>query len=257
MVIVFECNFPRSSMTWTEEKDLMMLREMAAEGVMHHKPKSGDRGSSWQKVADNLNPLPQFEINTRSVRDRFNILAKKHKVKMAKEERSTGGGGEELSELENLLEELIEIGEETDQKVEEEAVTRKNVIEEDREKALEMRKRAMESMGETRERNGADNRGGKRRRSASQSLEILYHAIKTKQEMMEQERKERQEERRQQQEQREQMMQQWQLCQQQQQQQQQQQSQQFAMVHNCMMQMMEQQQRQTDMILELFRNSNK
>lgn len=65
MVIVFECNFPRSSMTWTEEKDLMMLREMAAEGVMHHKPKSRDRGSSWQKVADNLNPLPQFEISTR------------------------------------------------------------------------------------------------------------------------------------------------------------------------------------------------
>ena len=84
MVIVFECNFPRSSMTWTEEKDLMMLREMAAEGVMHHKPKSRDRGSSWQKVADNLNPLPQFEINTRSVRDRFNILAKNTKSKWEK-----------------------------------------------------------------------------------------------------------------------------------------------------------------------------
>ena len=90
-------------MVWTEAKDLIMLREMAAEGVMHQKPRSKDKGAIWQKVVDNLNPLPEFEVSSRSVWDRFNILAKKHKVKMAKQERSTGGGGEELSELESIL----------------------------------------------------------------------------------------------------------------------------------------------------------
>ena len=38
---------------------------------------------------------------------------------MGKQDRSTGGGGEELSKLESILEELIEIGEDTDQRVEE------------------------------------------------------------------------------------------------------------------------------------------
>ena len=42
-----------------------------------------------------------------------------------------------------------------------------------------------------------------------------------------------------------------------QQQQQQQQSHQMAMMQNFMMQMMEQQQKQTDMLLELFKKSNK
>ena len=73
---------------------------------------------------------------------------------MAKEERSTGGGGEELSELESILEELIEIGEDTDQRAKEEATTRQILVDEDKAKAVEMRKRAMESMGETRDRHG-------------------------------------------------------------------------------------------------------
>ena len=52
---------------------------------------------------------------------------------MAKQERSTGGGGEELSELESTLEELIEIGEDTDQRVEEEATTRQILVDENEE----------------------------------------------------------------------------------------------------------------------------
>ena len=34
-------------MVWTKEKDLVLLQEVAAEGVMHQKPKSRDRGSAW------------------------------------------------------------------------------------------------------------------------------------------------------------------------------------------------------------------
>ena len=64
-------------MVWTEAKDLIMLREMAAEGVMHQKPRSKGKGAIWQKVVDNVYPLPEFEVSSRSVRDRFNILAKK------------------------------------------------------------------------------------------------------------------------------------------------------------------------------------
>ena len=96
-------------MVWTKEKDLVLLQEVAAEGVMHQKPKSRGRGSAWQKVVDNINSLPGYEISSRSVRDLYNNLAKKHKIKMGQEERSTGGGGSELDESESILEDLIEI----------------------------------------------------------------------------------------------------------------------------------------------------
>ena len=94
---------------------------------------------------------------------------------MGKQERSTGGGGEELSELESILEELIKIGEDTDQRVEKEA-TRQILVDEDRAKAAEMRKRAMKSMGETRERHGESSREEKRR-SARQSMDWLEKAM--------------------------------------------------------------------------------
>ena len=58
-----------------------------------------------------------------------------------------------MSELENLLEELIDIGEETDRWVEKDKTTGKKTIEDDKAKAMEMRKRAVETIGETREGN--------------------------------------------------------------------------------------------------------
>ena len=141
-------------MVWSQDMDKIMLQEMAAEGVLHHKLKSRSRGISWQRVVDKVNALPNFDANVKSIRDRFRLLAKKHKAKMGKEERSTGGGDVDLSEVEILLEELIEIEDDTNQRAEEDHKAKKNNEDEDRAKALEMRKRAMESMGETRERLG-------------------------------------------------------------------------------------------------------
>ena len=122
-----------------------MLQEMAPEGVLHHKCKSRNRGVSWQKVVEKLNALPSFDVNMKSVRDRFNLLAKKYKVKMGKQERATGGGGIEVIEAENLLEELIAIEEDTNERADEESRARQIVEDEDKTKAIEMRKRAMES----------------------------------------------------------------------------------------------------------------
>ena len=48
------------------------------------------------------------------------MLVREHRIKMAKQEKVTGGGEEELTEKEKLLEELMEICEETEEIVEEE-----------------------------------------------------------------------------------------------------------------------------------------
>ncbi|CAB4028793.1 Hypothetical predicted protein [Paramuricea clavata] len=246
---------------------------MAAEGVLHHKSKSRNRGVSWQKVVERLNALPSFDVNTKSVRDRFNLLAKKYKVKMGKQERATGGGGIEVTEAENLLEELIAMEEDANERADEESRARQIVEDEDKAKAIEMRKRAMESMGETRERLGKKNEE-KRRRSGNQSMVFLEKAIETKQKMQEEEKRAREEERRDQQEIQTAFLRQLEVSQQQhaaqsnmteqhllqsiamQQQQQQQQMQQFSAMQNNMMALMEQQRQQSEMILELFKKTN-
>ena len=177
----------------------MLLQEVAADGVMHQKPKSRDTGSAWQKVADSINSLPGYEVSSRSVRDRYNNLAKKHKIKMGQEERSTGGGGSELDESESMLEDLIEVNEESEQRAEEKNNPKQILVNEDKARANEMRKRAMETMGETKAKTGEGCKEEKRRRSAGQSFQWLQEAIKAKQRQADEEKKhenKREEERR-------------------------------------------------------------
>ena len=95
-------------MVQSDEKDLNLLKEVVVEGVLKHKQKSRERGEGWQKVADTLNSQG-FEITSRFARDHSGMLLKKYKARMAKEKGATGEGGQELTERESLLEELIEI----------------------------------------------------------------------------------------------------------------------------------------------------
>ena len=244
-------------MVWSQEMDKVMLQEMAAEGVLHHKPKSRSRGISWQRVVDKVNALPNFEVNVKSIRDRFKLLAKKHKAKMGKQERSTGGGGVDLSDIEISLEDLTGIDDDTNQRAEEDHKANKINQDEDRVKALEMRKRAMESRGETRERLGQTSSEEKKRRSAKKSMEFLKRAIERKQQLQEDEKKAREEERqdqiaflRQLETTIQQQAAQYATSLTMQQQQQQQQMHQFAAMQNHMMALMEQQRQQSEMIME-------
>ena len=182
----FECEFlvifclTRSVMVWSDEKDFVLLKEVAGEGVFNSKPGSRERGGSWQVVANKLNSLPQFTVNARAVRDRFNNISKKLKAKLAKEATESGGGEiEEQSELEMLLEQLIELNEESEKKSDEQGEAKKEAAEREKQQALEMRARAMESLGESRKRN--EEKEGepvkpekkRRRRSGGDALEWL------------------------------------------------------------------------------------
>lgn len=68
-------------MIWNDNKDLQLLKEIAAEGVIKHKYLSRERGSAWQTAADSLNGYKEGgfkELSARSVRDRYTVLQKKH-----------------------------------------------------------------------------------------------------------------------------------------------------------------------------------
>ena len=258
-------------MVWSDEKDLDLLKEVAVEGVLKQRQKSRDKGAGWQKLADNLNFLG-FEITARSARDHFGMVSNKYKAKMAKEKRSTGEGRQELTERESLLEELIEISEETDMMMENEDAMNKQKREREKSQAMEMRERAMEKFGNTRKRTTSDKDGEqvKKRRRSGDMFNWLSERIELGKEEKEQGRKEKKEER---EDQKAQQMEFAQLVHttqqqfsvqmklseqylqhqmQQQQQQEQQQQQQFAMLQQQMMAFMQQQQQQTQLLANLI-----
>ena len=242
-------------MICTQEKDYIMLTAMAGEGVLDLKAGSRERGNAWQAVADSLNchEAQRFSVTQRSVRDRYNILAKRVKTKLSKEERESGGGDSELSESEKLVEELIALSEEAEKRTEDQNEAKREAMANEKKQALEMRGRALERMGETRKRIEGEEpeekkAATKRRRSGGDTIEWLRERAEADSEIKKQEMEEKREERKQQQnymrqlkETRQQQSEQVTMTQQQmlhavqQQQQQEQQQQQFALLQQQMM----------------------
>ena len=165
-------------MVWSKAKDLALLKEIAAEGVLVHKQRSRERGMQWQKVADNMSVMGQ-DVTSRAVRDHYKMISKKHRARMAREERATGEGGVELTEDEMLLEELIDVEDETDRLMENETEAKNQRIENEKEQALEMRERAMERIGQTRKRTGETSESGatQKRRRSGEMMEWLQERI--------------------------------------------------------------------------------
>ncbi|CAH3178981.1 unnamed protein product [Porites evermanni] len=89
-------------MEWTEQKDVMLAREILLCEPFKYRAGSKERGSVWSQIATNLNTHPGFTVSQRAVRDRFGILEKKAKKR---------------KQLDLALEEIIEKWEAADQEV--------------------------------------------------------------------------------------------------------------------------------------------
>nr|XP_058952838.1 uncharacterized protein LOC131780239 [Pocillopora verrucosa] len=122
-------------MVWNEEKDVKLLRAVAAEGVfINSRAGSREKGELWQVAASSL-VVERMPVISRSVRDRFNILAKKWRIKVRQEERESGGGDKEMSEAEKLVELEME-----SEKTKEQNDEAKKLVEGEKKKAIEMRR---------------------------------------------------------------------------------------------------------------------
>ena len=187
-------------MVWTERKDLSLLRAIAAEGVfVNTKAGSRERGTAWLNVASAL-VAESLTVTSRSVRDRYNILAKKWKAKVGAEEKESGGGDKHMTEVEVLLEELVELEAESEKTAEQQDEAKKAAVAKEKKQATEMRDRALERFGETRKRqNETEKDEGKketkRRRSGGEALEWLKEKGETLRELKEKELQDRKEER--------------------------------------------------------------
>ena len=109
--MVNACLFPFrcKPFQWTEKHDVLLCREILVCEPFYLKPRSAERGKTWEKIATNLNMLqdPKFRVTARSVRDRCTLLTAKHAQKLRVEEGASGIVVEE-TELDNLLEDILE-----------------------------------------------------------------------------------------------------------------------------------------------------
>ena len=91
-------------MEWSE------LHDMLSVGLMKTKKRTVQRAQIWEQIATNLCGYDHltFSVAKRSVRDRYALIAGKYRKRMSNEEKASGISAEKQSELDSLLEDLIE-----------------------------------------------------------------------------------------------------------------------------------------------------
>ena len=164
-------------MFWTEEHDVILVREMLANSPFAGtKRGTVQRGRKWNEISEHLLQVeaPKFKVDQRGVRERYGLLAKAYRRKIREEERSRASGisTPELTEVEQALEDLIVREDEADRD-QQETAAQKRKVKEDKKDAEEVRKRAMERLGDRMKRSEIEGKGKKRRSSGNNTLEYL------------------------------------------------------------------------------------
>ena len=134
-----------------------MCREVLDIEPYQFKLRSPERGKAWETISSHLNATsyPKFRVTPRSVRDRYNLLTKKFQVRLNKEERASGIS-DDNSELDNLLEEILEKEKAAKEKLENDGEDKKKSLANEKAAAEDMQKRALERVGQTAKRKGKE-----------------------------------------------------------------------------------------------------
>ena len=164
-------------MEWTEQKDVMLAREILLCEPFKYRAGSKERGSVWSQIATNLNTHPGFTVSQRAVRDRFGILEKKAKKRKREIENGTGISPED-SELDLALEEIIEKWEAADQEFQLDNQSKAKKLEKDKETAEEMWRMSLKTRGASKKRKSdpdgsAEEERCKKRRGGSDTVQFL------------------------------------------------------------------------------------
>ena len=138
-------------MLWSDEHCILLCREILAVDPFTGTRKGLiQRGANWKAIADNLMAIekPKFKVDALAVREKYTYLASKLWNKL-KEEEKASGIDTETTEVEEALQEIIEMEDEAERAQKDGSDKRKKNENEDRAQAETMRKRAMESLGES------------------------------------------------------------------------------------------------------------
>ena len=132
-------------MTWSVDHDVLLCREILVEEPFRFKAGTREKGQVWDKIANSLNNCKElrFLVNQRGVRERFALLEKNFRRKMAAEERQSGTNPE-LTELDQALENIIERREGAEEEIARGDANKQKQVEKEKETAEDVRKRSME-----------------------------------------------------------------------------------------------------------------
>ena len=131
---------------WREHHDKYLLREILTFEPYKYRFGSKERGTAWTSIAEHLEGFG-MKVNQRSVRERFNRMMDGFKRKEAVEKRASGVDvdyTEKDKALQDIMERMEECEEENEQEKQKEL--------QEKQTAEEMRKRAVERLGETKKR---------------------------------------------------------------------------------------------------------
>ncbi|XP_022806582.1 uncharacterized protein LOC111343667 [Stylophora pistillata] len=98
------------AMEWTEDHDVILLREILASDLFSFKNGSFARQERWESITEKSNQVKTlcFHLkDKRAVRDRWVLLQKKYKAKMHQEQTACGISVDDMSEIDVLLEEFV------------------------------------------------------------------------------------------------------------------------------------------------------
>jgi len=141
-------------MHWTEEHNVILIRECLVFEPWRYKQGSPERGQIWKRIAEALNALksPIFRVTERSVRDRLNLMMKKFKKKINDDNRASGIEVDDETELEKGIRDIIEQFEDQERLTKDESKAKKQKIVEEAAQAQEVRLMSLETLGETKKR---------------------------------------------------------------------------------------------------------
>jgi len=178
-------------MIWRKQHEEMLCREILTYEPFNFKSGTVQRGEAWKLIAESLNMLetPKYSVNNRSVRERYAMLERNYKQKIAAEEKATGISPEEPSDLEKALEEIVAKFKEIEMSTE----NKKATDEKERETATEMRRQCMETFRETEKRksicedDNTRNKSKKKRRSGDDTIQYLRDKMEVEKELRQKE----------------------------------------------------------------------
>ena len=137
---------------------------------------SKEAGQKWSEIAAAINTHADFAVmprDQRSVTEWFNKLLSDFNAKMQKEEKASGISPDDLSEVDQILEEIQEVI--ASSAIAPCATSDKGKSESERAKALTIRNRAMTSWGKETAEDGNKEEATKPKRKRSRSQVGLIH----------------------------------------------------------------------------------
>ena len=85
LIVYLLCHISYDRMFWTEEHDVILVREMLANSPFAGtKCGTVQRGRKWSKISERLLQVeaPKFKVDQRGVRERYGLLAKAYRRKI-------------------------------------------------------------------------------------------------------------------------------------------------------------------------------